>query len=263
MRKTLIGIFLFLIIFGISVLTFIKVTKAQENTSTTFPAEMAGIAAYIKADNVTPEKLSQIPFATIEKQGKTYIYGKLKTDQPEKAPHLYIGLDGWIVAYYLKDEPPSKMLNLNIEVNEHRLYFSLNELEKAVCLAAGYVGQDCSGIKYYDFKFPGATKMSLVGEKIGYGYVWSIPSEEDFLISGFEKMEEAYYQLCYAGSITLSAHLGENKVFEKTFSTTTSECVYDKFPSEIFSLGGSPGTKITLKREGDSSAILGLVLIYR
>lgn len=265
MKRALLGIFLFFFILGISGLFFIKIIKAQETTSTTFPVDEAGLAAYIRVKNIKPENLSNIPFETIEKQGKTFVYGKLKTEKPEKSPHLYIGLDGWIVAYYLRDEPRSKMINFGLDYYGNFVFLT-NELEKAVCSAAGYFLEGCSEIKYYDFEFPQATRMSLVGEKVGYGY--SPPNKEDFLVAGFQEMYDASYQLLYNYSLTLSAQLGENKVFERRFSTSTSEYVYDRFPKEIFSKGGSPGTKIILERveeerERWSSGILGVVLIYK
>ena len=245
---------------------FIKIIKAQETTSTTFPVDEAGLAAYIRVKNINPENLSRIPFETIEKQGKTFVYGKLKTDRPEKSPHLYIGLDGWIVAYYLRDEPRSKMINFGLDYYGNFVFLK-NELEKAVCSASGHFGQGCSEIKYYDFEFPQATRMSLVGEKVGYGYYpLYLSSKEDFLVAGFQEMYDASYQLLYNYSLTLSAQLGENKVFERRFSTSTSEYVYDRFPKEIFTKGGSPGTKIILEKvqgEGWSSGILGVILIYK
>ena len=76
--------------------------------------EEAGIAAYYKASG--PINLQGVKnlFTTIEWETEDYVLGAVPLqDYPERwHPHIYAHKDGWLVAYYLGNEPASRMADL-------------------------------------------------------------------------------------------------------------------------------------------------------
>jgi S-adenosylmethionine/arginine decarboxylase-like enzyme len=73
-------------------------------------------------------------------------------------PHVYVHRDGWIMAYYFRADPTSKMLDV--------ISRSLNNtlLKTAVTNVASAAGVAFSDVNYYDFRSPYATNMLLVAE---------------------------------------------------------------------------------------------------
>jgi hypothetical protein len=143
-----------------------------------FPADEAGISAYVKAKTSIPNLDVVKPcFATIERETDDYIIGTvyLPWHSEEQYPHVYVSTDGWVVAYYPNDRPSSWLLPW--------YYFSvplstttLNETVKIVC---SEINGTTTGLKYYDFRCPDATNMMLIVESIYSGSNWfnvTIPS---------------------------------------------------------------------------------------
>lgn len=258
-----------LIIAGI-VFIQIKKIKAQETTSTTFPVDEAGIAAYVEAKNITVEKLSKVPFETIEKRDETFVYGKIQKYilGEGEAPHVYIGLDGWIVAYFLREEPVSKMVNVNWKGwPQWKAYLNPNSLEIVISNLCTQLKLDCSSqIKYYDFEFPEANKMTIIGHCAGWGCA---SSQRNFLVSISGKLFEASYAIRIGANATysLSAELDGQKVFEKRFETINKANFFEEFLTSIFKDDGTSATKIIFTKESSTNSYetgtLGLVLIYR
>ena len=145
-----------------------KLTKAQE---TTFPVEEAGIAAYVKLDSVKKEDLTKAWYSyhSREKNAETYVIGTIEiVNQSPRGgqwfnyPHIYIGRDGWMVAYYLKDEEASQIIQWEDYTPG---VMGTTTLQDAIDFMADSIGVTYSGeIKYYDFEFPEANKMTLVAE---------------------------------------------------------------------------------------------------
>lgn len=181
-KKLFTGIFLGMVVFSLIVGVFVKITKAHENTSTTFPVNEAGISAYIKTDTeLTVNHLSKAG-DEVSKQGSTYVIVKVKNlGGIDNSPvFVYIGLDGWIVSYYLKGEPASKMI-IFLEKDQP----IQTTLEKAIEKVCNQMGIDCSSsllnLKYYNFEFPDANKLTLVGELTAPGY--SNQRTNDFFVT--------------------------------------------------------------------------------
>jgi len=77
-------------------------------------------------------------------------------------PHAYIGLDGWIVAYYLNTEEASRIMQWN---GYSAGTISTTTLKDAIDTICGKTGVSYSTpIKYYDFEFPEANKLTLIAE---------------------------------------------------------------------------------------------------
>ncbi len=266
--KLILGIFL--AIFGIGALTFIfvKPIKAQESTSTTFPVNEAGIAAYLQVKDITPEKLSKVPFEKIEKQGKSYLIGIMRiSPSPEGLgvtyPHIYIGMDGWIVAYYLRNEKMAEIVQFYTS-NYHPVV-SGTVLETAIRVVCQNAQLDCSlnEIKYYDFEFPEANKMTIIANCLS-GFRCGRPT---FLISVPGKVYEASYKISTTGH-QLSLSLNGKKILEmEKCNSSTSYFSGDFDPNEFQSGEGSPGNVISAQFSSSChqypSSIIGIVLVYK
>jgi len=162
-------IFLFLILICFSIFYF-WITKilAKEDTSTSFPVEEAGIAAYTKLSSVTPEDLSRVGNELV-RVGDSFVIVKINVFPTEhynlKIPvNVYVGLDGWIVAYLPRGEPVAKI----VYWKNFKGKIETNILKEAIDIACRQMNQTTSeDVRYYDFEFPEATKLTIAAERLG------------------------------------------------------------------------------------------------
>jgi predicted GNAT family acetyltransferase len=265
-------LFLVSILVCVSIIPFwIAKILAQEDTSTTFPVNEAGIAAYTYCEGITPEKISKIPFKTIEKQEKTYIIGKVAIgggmtvsgNSYYTFPNVYIGLDGWVVAYYQREEEASRILNHVFIDEQHRgggnkAKIGKNSLEEAIEFVSQQGNFICDNeLKYYHFKYPNANKMTLVGECAG----WKCISSNSFIVSFNGTLYEASYSAIGDGAV-FSIKIGDSEVASvpNDFRNPT----YGKFSLENFTPGQGTRIEFSVKKQegGYGSGILGVVFIY-
>jgi hypothetical protein len=140
-----------------------------------FPADEAGISAYVKAKASIDLNLTKSAFASIERETPDYIIGTvaLTLHSEEQYPHVYVSTDGWVVAYYPKDRESSWILPWAEYAGGP---ISSTTLSKAVGTVATAVGGSSNGPKYYDFRYPDATKMMLILESDSGYFKVIIPS---------------------------------------------------------------------------------------
>lgn len=133
-----------------------------------FPADEAGIAAYVKASSSIDLNDAKSAFASIERETEDYIIGTVALAQhtEEQYPHVYVSTDGWIVAYYPEDRPSSWILPWADYAGGA---LSSTYLSNAAGIVATAVGGTTSGLKYYDFRYPDATKMMIIVESVQNG----------------------------------------------------------------------------------------------
>jgi hypothetical protein len=132
-----------------------------------FPADEAGISAYVKAKSSVPNLNAAVPaFATIERQTADYIIGTVAMDyhREEQYPHVYVSTDGWVVAYYPNDRSSGWLLPWYYYGGGAISTTTLKEAAQIVC---DQIGGTTTGLKYYDFRHPEATKMMIVVESYG------------------------------------------------------------------------------------------------
>lgn len=130
-----------------------------------FPASEAGISAYVKAKASIDLNLAKSAFASIERETADYVIGTVVLSQhtEEQYPHVYVSKDGWIVAYYLKDREASWILSW-ADYSEGEI--TSIYLSKAAGIVATSAGGTTSGLKYYDFRYPDATKIMIIIESV-------------------------------------------------------------------------------------------------
>jgi hypothetical protein len=120
----------------------------------------AGIAAYYKAPNTLNLELIRPLFNSIELESADYILGSLSVPDYEEHfdAHVYVRRDGWIMAYYLASAPTSKLVDVKAKnLDSSRLKTVMNNV-------AVTGGAPFGAVTYYNFNYPNATHMLLVGE---------------------------------------------------------------------------------------------------
>ena len=135
----------------------------------------AGISAYYKTPGAINLNHVRGEFRTIEDETSDYIIGSVPyPDHPEKFDvHVYVHKDGWILAYYLKADPASKIA----DVKNHTV--DTTKLRSTISTLAGVAGAPFTGVTYYDFRFPNATHLMIVAEdwENGSDFTIELPTE--------------------------------------------------------------------------------------
>lgn len=143
------------------------VQAASVETGTGAPSEVrnklnneAGISAYFKTSGSINLNLVRSYFRTIEMETADYIIGSVPIPNYTENfdAHVYVHTEGWILAYYLRDQVTSKIVDVIAGT------ISTTKLETAVSIIASAVGEPMSGLKYYDFRYPNATNILLVAQ---------------------------------------------------------------------------------------------------
>lgn len=159
---------------------------AASREGTTFLEEEAGISAYTNVGETIDLEKAKTAFRTIEYETDEYIIGSVPLpDYPETEDvHAYVHKDGWIVTYYLKEEPAAKILDWKDYSKDKKITGSkLEDGMAVVCNAAGVPMRD---IKYYDFRYANADKLMIVADALwepyrGYADAFNIKLPIDFI----------------------------------------------------------------------------------
>ena len=143
-----------------------SVARADESAVASQIEDEAGISAYWQAPPPILLEYARDAFRTIEAETADYILGSVPVpDNPESEDvHVYVHRDGWILAYYTVVEPAVKILDWPGYHNSGHTDFT-TKLESAIAVVASAAGISPVGsASYYDFRFPDATDLVLVGD---------------------------------------------------------------------------------------------------
>lgn len=162
----------------------------------------AGISAYFQSPGAIDLTLALSAFRTVEIQTADYIIGSVAVpSHPENFDaHVYVHKDGWVLAYYMRADPTSKIVDvLGKTINS-------TKLTSVLAAVAGAAGIPFSSASYYDFRYPNATNMLFVAEDYAnghefeitlptsYGYFergWAVydayPASNNFKVDGIEQ----------------------------------------------------------------------------
>ena len=150
--------------------TLVLVLAAILNAAaqTNFLEDEAGITAYTNVGRAINLSQVQTAFRTIEQQTDDYVIGSVAIPDYEETEdaHVYIQKDGWIAAYYLKDEPVAKMIDL---AHYEGGQIPGTKLDLALLEVANALGLPLSDLSYYDFVAPQANQLLLVVDRIDQG----------------------------------------------------------------------------------------------
>jgi len=169
--------------------SFLRVASAQEAPQAApmgFPQDEAGISAYFKS--ASPVTLADVRsvFRVIEAETADYIIGSVDVvNYPELYDvHVYVHKTGWFVAYYLHGDPVAKMVDITGYTGS-----KIDTLfEGTLSIVAATAGVPLTGVTFYDFRYPNATHLMLIGENLGDGNSFTVQ-----LTSAF-----AYYERSWA-----------------------------------------------------------------
>jgi len=158
-------------------------TFAQE--STTFPADEAGISAYVNVGQSIDLSKIKSALRGIQAESSNYVIGIIELPglPEEEFPHIYISSDGWILAYYSKFAPVSRIFQW---YGYEGGIITTTTLQDAIAKICPTIGANFNQIKtnigYYHFKYPEAMKLLLAvewipGDKDIDTFTFSIPYE--------------------------------------------------------------------------------------
>ncbi|MHC1600133.1 MAG: hypothetical protein ACXQS5_04850 [Candidatus Methanospirareceae archaeon] len=135
---------------------------AAPRAGTTFLEEEAGISAYTNVgQEIDLEKAKEV-YRTIEIEKENYTIGSVALSGYSESEdvHVYVHRDGWIVAYYLDDEPMAKMIDYkDYEGNEVN-----TKLADALIKMCDGTGVPLIYTNFYDFRYPNANKLMIIAE---------------------------------------------------------------------------------------------------
>lgn len=180
-------------VFSLSQPPFIIEAQAASSQIGDYLDEEAGISAWTYTTDSINLTNAATAYRIIEDQTSEYIIGSVDIPNYEEHydVHVYIHIDGYILAYYLRPDAISKILN----IKEQSL--TSTKLESAIGIVAGATGVSTSGISYYDFRYPNAENMLLVYENSSDGNDFTIEIPGTF----------SYYDRGFAGRCYSSCNL--------------------------------------------------------
>jgi hypothetical protein len=164
---------------------FLQSARASMNQEIAYRLdEEAGISAWIDSGFPINLATAASAFKVIEDQTSEYIIGSV--DLPNYVDrynaHAYVHVDGYILAYYPRQEPASIM----IRAKEQDI--TSTNLATIISIVASASGVPTSIINYYDFRYPNAKNILVVAETDNFTI--NIPSsfayyERGFAIGGY------------------------------------------------------------------------------
>lgn len=145
----------------------------------------AGPALYMHAGKTLNLALAKSAFRNIEYETPTYIIGSMSLPSllsEDQDVHVYVHVDGWIVVYYLNDEPLTKIVSSAYWSGGQLIATKLDEGMNKICDALVVL---VNGVKKYHFKYPEANNWQIIARYSGT-FSMKIPSE-------FTVYERSYY----------------------------------------------------------------------
>lgn len=125
----------------------------------------SGISAYLNAGSINLTQ-ARTAYKSIDTETPEYIIGIVQVSGVDESiyPRVYTNKSGWILAYLLKDEPASAIVQWEGYTGGAINRTTLEDGISKVCTAAGK-NYRRDNVSYYDFRFPGANRMLWVVEK--------------------------------------------------------------------------------------------------
>jgi hypothetical protein len=125
----------------------------------------AGISAWFHTPSTINLNSVRSSFRTIEIETADYILGSVPVPDYDESwdAHVYVHKDGWILAYYLAQDPVGKIYDWKAYHNGGRTTIS-TKLENVIAVIANAAGFPFSSanVTYYDFRYPNATHLMLI-----------------------------------------------------------------------------------------------------
>jgi hypothetical protein len=176
---------------------FVKTAYAEADDTSNFDLgaqldQEAGISAYYKAPDEINLNQVRDQFRTIEMETANFVIGSVGIPGyfEHSDAHVYVNTNGWILAYYLKNAPISKMIDVKA------WSISTTKLKSAISVIAGAAGAPFTEPTYYDFRYPNATNILLVAEDMHNGNDFTIQLPTTY----------GYFERSWAAHVTHWSH---------------------------------------------------------
>jgi len=171
---------------GHAQLTLVVPAFAQTVNTSDFPYNEVGICAYVKLEQAIEIGRAAAAFTAIEAQEADYVIGtvSLPSQSERMWPHLYVSSDGWIMAYYPRTEPTSRMIQW---IGYQGGDIGTTTLRDALMQASQQIGVNMTAVStsmaYYHFQYPSATKLLIAVDTTtgSDSFSYTIPSELNLL----------------------------------------------------------------------------------
>ena len=144
--------------------SLIKPVFAQSSGST-FLEDEAGMSIWVNIGASLNISQAKAAYKTVEKETPDYIIGSISLPNlPEtEDPHSFVHKDGWIVVYYLKAEPISKIIDWNYYLDGN---LTKTKLQIGLEKVGNASGVTVTGAKYYHFQYLDADKLMIIIESV-------------------------------------------------------------------------------------------------
>lgn len=179
-----------------------------------FLNEEGGITIYFNADQLLDLGVAKNEFKTIEEETADYVIGSLGLPNlPETEDvHCLVHNDGWIVCFYLKQEPVSKIVDWNEYsggvLSKTKLYEGLE------IIANAYPSVIITEPQYYHYNYQTANKFMIIIEEAtddeDDSFNLQLPSEFTFYEESWSLhgAEHTYAEEYYYGELSPKLTLG-------------------------------------------------------
>ena len=135
-----------------------------QTVSKSFLEQEAGISLYVNVgQEINLAKVKPL-FAVLEDETGTYLIGTMELPQygEDWWPHVWVHKDGWIVVYYPKSEPTSRLMDWG----PFKGQIQTTTLKDVMLSVAGKLGADLGQVEtnmhYYHWQHPEAKKLLVV-----------------------------------------------------------------------------------------------------
>lgn len=185
---------------------------------TSFLEEEAGISAYTNIGQTIDLAKAKGAFRTIERETDEYIVGSVPLpDYAETEDvHAYVHRDGWIVTYYLKEEPAAKIVDWNNYGEDEAIKGT--KLEVGITIVCSEAEVLIGEVEYYDFRYPDANKVMIVADAVWSGTTLTSDSFQIKLPSDFIFYERSYSHCNKGGGYTSYMYLDEREISRASVS---------------------------------------------
>jgi hypothetical protein len=170
--------------------------------------EEAGISAYFNAGQTITLSRVRGQFRTIETETADYILGSVAVPNyiEHFDAHVYVHRTGWILAYYLRPDPVSKIIDPKARS------ITTTKLANVLAAVGGVAGVPVPEVVHYDFRYPNATHMMLVAEDDNAGDDFTVQIPSSFAY--FERSWATQTSNCCGYYFTVNGINKPNVVFD-------------------------------------------------
>lgn len=248
---------------------------APSSVSSAFPSDKAQIAAYIKLNQAIDLNAAGRAFYQLETAGDNYIIGIVRLEQNITYSkynwhwregyvyvHVYVDNTGWIVAYLNRTQSVGDVVYWSgfdfssPSVSETSLSMAI----KKVCDKIGVSYPVIKGdVKYYDFEFPGATKMIVAVNTLTYDVNshqgeehvhLEIPSSYTLYRAGYSLISDYCHEIDVDGT-KVDGHCYSPNYYTKDFDILN-----------VLTKGAAHTVTYKMTSDGTDALGGGIVLIY-